>query len=183
MNTLKALITINTLCIILIGCGGGGSETSSEGNSKVSTTVTKTTVTQAPIPQENTENVNSEKEKLETTELIVQSKNTRIEDINVEPNNTLSATFELTVSISGVSDKVYVSLCDEFTEQQNTYSVQYDSCLFRTPVSSSSYSRTLKIANHNTDLVLAVWHYDGRAPQFIRWIKSNELANNLNIAL
>lgn len=149
---LALLLTLITACG---GGGEGGSETVSVPTTVTPPTATPPTTTPTPDPAPEPEPV---------------PEPTSMDDLIVAANNTMQAAFQLAISIDTNSPKrSYFSLCDDFSGSGNNYTVNFESCLYRGPLTSGKLDTDLKIANHNGQLLAVLWFYDGSSPTFKLW--------------
>lgn len=144
-----SLIALSLLA--LTACGGGGDgDGASPAPAAVTPTMTTTTTTDPdpdPTPAP-----------------------TSLDDLVVDADNALEASYLLTINVNKSSQsRGYFSLCDDYTAQGSSYSVNFDSCLFRGPLSDGKLSKELKIANHESQLIAVIWFYEGQNPQYVEW--------------
>lgn len=112
---------------------------------------------------------------------------TKIEEIQPDPAAIYESTNDLVVAksfeiksqydvnISYQNDEevsVYLSICTEFTEQDGTITVNYNSCLLRTSV-ENDFEGKVTIPNDKERLVMAIWYVDDiDNPQYAIWENS-----------
>lgn len=147
------------LLTLTMACGGGGGEGGSETVS-VPTTVTPPTAT----PPTKTPTPDPDPEPVPVPEP------TSMDDLIVAADNAMQAAFQLAISVDTNSPKrSYFSLCDDFSGSGSNYTVNFESCLYRGPLTSGKLDTDLKIANHNGQLLAVLWFYDGSSPTFKLW--------------
>ncbi|ACJ28195.1 Lipoprotein, putative [Shewanella piezotolerans WP3] len=141
-----SLITFSLLA--LTACGGGGDgDSASPAPAAVTPTTTTTTTEEDPTPAP-----------------------TSLDDLVVDADNALEASYLLTINVEKSSQsRGYFSLCDDYTAQGGSYNINFDSCLFRGPLSDGKLSKELKIANHESQLIAVIWFYEGQNPQYVEW--------------
>ena len=138
--------------LALTACGGGGD---GDGASPAPAAVTPTTTTTTTTT---------------TTDADPTPAPTSLDDLVVDADNALEASYLLTINVDKSSQsRGYFSLCDDYTAQGGSYNVNFDSCLFRGPLSDGKLSKELKIANHESQLIAVIWFYEGQNPQYVEW--------------
>lgn len=107
----------------------------------------------------------------------------RIEDIIIADHNVLSSTYMLNIHINVMSGKrIYFSLCDDYTvNNEGEIHVNYGSCLYRGSLLDGRLITEIKVANHNTKLIAAIWFYDDTATYYQIWKKSIAIEQSLTI--
>lgn len=144
-NVRLSLIAFSLLA--LTACGGGGDGDSASPAPAAVTPTTTTTTEEEPTPAP-----------------------TSLDDLVVDADNALEASYLLTINVEKSSQsRGYFSLCDDYTAQGGSYNVNFDSCLFRGPLSDGKLSKELKIANHESQLIAVIWFYEGQKPQYVEW--------------
>jgi hypothetical protein len=158
--------TLRFSCVVsfittLIACGGGGatddeqvSSTESEpGSSEVAP------VTQTPSP-------------------ILSSSDTQLD---IDPRFDLRSTYQLEVDVDlEINQRAYFSLCED-TGGDSAYEVNYEDCLIRAALTQGKLLQTIKVANHQSELVAAIWFYDGKEPLLYKWQASSEEEQSMSI--
>ncbi|MEZ9198512.1 hypothetical protein [Shewanella sp. 10N.286.54.B9] len=149
INVRLSLIALSLLA--LTACGGGGDgDGASPTPAAVTPTATTTTTT--------------------TTDPELAPDPTSLDDLVVDADNALEASYQLTINVDKSNQsRGYFSLCDDYTAQGGSYSVNFDSCLFRGPLSDGKLNKELKIANHESQLIAVIWYYEGQNPQYVEW--------------
>ncbi|MCK8043450.1 hypothetical protein MSG37_01000 [Shewanella sp. 1CM18E] len=95
---------------------------------------------------------------------------TSLDDLVVDADNKLQSAYTLTVDVNkGNSNRGYFSLCDDYQANGGGYNVNFNSCLFRGPLTDGKLSKDVKVANHESQLIAVIWFYDGQAPQYTEW--------------
>ncbi|GIU09565.1 MULTISPECIES: hypothetical protein [unclassified Shewanella] len=148
-------VLLSIIAVFISACGGGGDDaadtpapiqTPTETTTSTDTTTT-TTTTDDPAPDP-----------------------TSLDDLVVDADNKLESAYLLTIDVDRVStERGYFSLCDDYQAQGDGYSVNFNSCLFRGPLTQGKLSKEVKVANHESQLIAVIWFYEGQAPQFIEW--------------
>ncbi len=160
---ISPILVITIISTLLSGCGGGGDD--GAGTTNAPTGVTPTTDTTTPTttpPETTTPDPDPNPEPIPDP--------TSLDDLIVDADNAMQATFELTIAIDIDSQKrAYFSLCDEFSGSNNDYRVNFESCQYRGPTVNGKLDTDLKIANHNGQLIAVLWFYDGTAPKYQIW--------------
>ena len=135
--------------LLLAACGGGGDDGGATTPAPVATTPAPATTTPDPDPAPTP---------------------TSLDDLVVDADNKLQSAYTLTVDIDkGNSNRGYFSLCDDYQANGGGYKVNFNSCLFRGPLTDGKLSKDIKVANHESQLIAVIWFYDGQAPQFVEW--------------
>ncbi len=151
-NTLRNRSTGLMVCFafLLTACGGGGDDDGGAPAAPAPVTTTPATTTTpdpdpAPAP-------------------------TSLDDLVVDADNKLQSAYTLTVDVNkGNSNRGYFSLCDDYQANGAGYDVNFNSCLFRGPLTEGKLSKDVKVANHESQLIAVIWFYDGQAPQYTEW--------------
>ena len=150
INVRLSLIAFSLLA--LTACGGGGDGDSASPTPAAVTPTTTTTTTTTTTDPEPTPDPTS------------------LDDLVVDADNALEASYQLTINVDKSSQsRGYFSLCDDYTAQGGSYNVNFDSCLFRGPLSDGKLNKELKIANHESQLIAVIWFYEGQNPQYVEW--------------
>lgn len=137
--------------LLISACGGGGDEggDAPATTAPVATTPPPATTTPDPDPAPDP---------------------TSLDDLVVDADNKLQSSYMLTVDVDkGTNERGYFSLCDDFKANGSGYKVNFDSCLFRGPLTEGKLSKDIKVANHESQLIAVIWFYDGQAPQYTKW--------------
>jgi hypothetical protein len=132
--------TFVTLISILMGCGGGGE---SETNA-----VAPVAVVKDPPP----DNV------VKTTD-----------DIIVDADFNLSTKFDLKLDVKfdGLDQRAYLNVC---LAPQLGEKLDYNNCLFRSPLTASGINESLLISHSEMKLLAHIWYYDGSTtPLEYKW--------------
>ncbi|WP_299808947.1 hypothetical protein [uncultured Shewanella sp.] len=149
------LVLLFIMAAFVSACGGGGDDapdTPAAIETATNTTSTDTTTTtDDPTPDPAPEP-------------------TSLDDLVVDADNKLESAYMLTINVDRNStQRGYFSLCDDYQAQGDGYSVNFDSCLFRGPLTQGKLSKEVKVANHESQLIAVIWFYKGQAPQFLEW--------------
>jgi hypothetical protein len=147
----------------LIACGGGSG--SATDNEQVSSTESESTETQvAPVTQ--------------TPSPIASSSDSQLD---IDPRFNLRSTYQLEVDVDlDLNQRAYFSLCED-TGGDSAYEINYEDCLIRAALSQGKLIQTIKVANHQSELVAAIWFYDGKEPLLYKWQASAEEEQSLSI--
>ncbi|WOT06167.1 hypothetical protein [Shewanella youngdeokensis] len=163
INVPCSLIALSFFALTACG-GGGGDEGGSSATPAAATPVTPTPVTPTPVTPTPV-----------TPEPVVNP--TSLDDLVVDADNALESSFTLNIAINTASQsRGYFSLCDDYTANGGGYEVNFDSCLFRGPLSDGQLSKELKVANHHNKLIAVIWFYDGQDPQYQQWAYNSDNA-------
>lgn len=166
-NLIKVILILSVFS--LSGCGqGGGSSSDQEAatiNEEQATTEEQVlNEEQAPSEEQvlNEEQASTEEIKSGTAALSVPA------GFNFATNYTVTVDVDIS---SRTVDRAYLSLCDEYTEQNdNSFVVNYDNCSVRTALDSGVYEGSLLLANNTTRILSVIWYYTGEAPEMIEHI-------------
>ncbi len=141
------------LVLLITACGGGGDE---EGGTPTPVPVETTTITTTTTDT--------------TTDPEPAANPTSLDDLTVDADNKLQSAYILKIDIDkGNSDRGYFSLCDDYQAQGSGYAVNFNSCLFRGPLTDGKLTKEIKVANHESLLIAVIWFYEGQAPEFLEW--------------
>ena len=136
----RQFLSLSAVSFALVSCGGGG-----EGASEtVSNTVNTTNV--VPIPIE---------EPMTTTDDLIS--NTTFE---------FTSGFELTLILSAIEEpsvQYFVNICSDYTQVEESYSINYDSCRLRTSFTESDQSFDVSLSAAETVLIAQVWPMENDA--------------------
>lgn len=136
-------LIILTFSLSMIGCGGGG-------GSDTPVTQPVTPAVSSPPPPAVTYNT--------TSELVVPK------SFLIEQEYDLSIAYT-----DDANREVYLSICSDFTNEQSTITVNYNSCILRT-ASDGNYTNTVSIPNDKNQLVMAIWYLDDlNNPRYEFW--------------
>jgi hypothetical protein len=157
--------SLSTLAL-LTACGGGGGD---DDSSKASVTPPTTITTPITTPPATT---------IPTTPIVIPVVDpTSLDDLVVDPDYDLQAAFTLLVQVDlATSQRGYFSLCDDYQQQNQIITVNYESCLLRGALNNGQLNEQLLVANHQRNLMAVVWFYDGSAPQYQQWQYSSDSA-------
>jgi hypothetical protein len=141
------LIIALTLTGLMGGCGGGD-----EGEQAApATTPPTTTPPTTPVPDP-----------------VV--KPTSLDDLVIAPDNIIESAYRLDIDVAMSSQqRAYFSLCGDYEVSGSSYKVNYNSCLYRAPLDEGKLSANIKVANHQNNLMVVIWHYDGSDPSYQLW--------------
>ena len=178
-NIIHMLIMAITMTLIS-ACGGGSSDnattpTQEPETPNVVTTTTQETETETETPSVVTTIASTQESKIELL-----ASPTSLDDLIVTPDNEMQAAFELIISLDINSLKrTYFSLCDDYSGSNNSYTVNFNSCIYRGPLTNGKLDTNIKVANHNNELLAVLWFYDGTLPQFQLWQYDSQLVQQL----
>jgi len=124
--------TLVTLLFVLIGCGGGESENKAQPVETV-----------AVVKDPPADNI------VETTA-----------DIIVDADFNLSTKFnlQLDAKLEGLDQRAYLNVC---LAPQSGEKLDYNNCLFRSPLTASGINEAILISHSEMKLVAQIWFYDG----------------------
>lgn len=154
------------LVVLLSACGGGGDGDSSAAvtpatPAPVTTTPATPTTPTTPVPEPSPE--------VEPT-----PDATSIDDLVVDPGFDMQAAFNLTIEVDLASSKRgYFSLCDDYQQQGQSVTINFESCLLRGALDNGQLTENLLVANHQRQLMAVVWFYDGTDPLYQQWQFAN----------
>ena len=185
------LTPIAMMSLLTVACGGGGGGGSSTPSSQTNTatpapvvtaaveeTVDKVEVTvddviqvpvvsepevQAPVVDKES-SVDPDAVYATTAELVA------------EKSFLLEQEYTLAVSFKNTENRpAYLSVCSDFSQQQASIKVNYNSCLLRSSI-TGDYNGSLNVANDKTRLVMAIWYLDdAKNPEYAVWEKTTDL--------
>ncbi len=97
-----------------------------------------------------------------------------MKDLSIARANELRAVTELNIEVRVTAARSYLSICPDPGAEITVSSLDYDSCLVRSPLDGSSRSFTLDLPNHVDQLVAILWFYDaGKQPLIQRWQRNS----------
>lgn len=154
------LIMALSLAGLLGGCGGGGD---GGGESTPTPTTSTTTTTDTGTGTDTGTDTG-------TTTPDPTPDPTSLDDLVIAEDNIIESAYQLAIEVA-MDDiqRAYFSVCDDYQTSGNGYIVNYDSCLFRGPLSKGLLSANIKVANHQDKLMAVIWHYDGSDPSYQLW--------------
>lgn len=88
----------------------------------------------------------------------------------------IASEYELMINYKNESElSAYLSVCTDFTLQEEEVRVDYNSCLLRTSV-ETQYEATLTIPNDKKSVVMAIWYMDDiKNPHYAIWNNDAEI--------
>jgi hypothetical protein len=90
--------------------------------------------------------------------------------LRIPRENELSTVAELNVEVQINASKSFLSICDIPDEELDVDTVNYESCVLRTPIANNLNTFKIMLPNHIDSLVAIVWFYEtGRQPLVQRW--------------
>ncbi len=93
-----------------------------------------------------------------------------LDELRIPRENELSAVSELNVEVQINASKSFLSICDIPGEELDVDTVNYESCVLRTPIDNNLNAFKIILPNHIDSLVAIVWFYEtGRQPLVQRW--------------
>lgn len=165
-NKEKIMKLTNNLIVLafslsMIGCGGGGGSDSSTTKpaAPVVSTPVQPIVTPVATPAVTPVTTPDPNAVYETTAELVVAKDFMIKQ-----------EYDLTIAYTDDANReVYLSICSDFTNEQSTITVNYNSCILRT-ANNGDYTNTLNIPNDKSQLVMAIWYLDDlNNPRYEFW--------------
>jgi len=161
-----AILTL--MSFLIVACGGGGS-------SATSTPVT--TVIEEPVTADDSSTSEDTEIETETEPEIIVEPDTIYDttaELVVDKPFLLKPEYELLVTYKNDNKRsAYLSVCTEFTEEQDVIKVNYNSCLLRTSI-DSDYEASVTVANDKNQLVMAIWYLDDiNKPRYEVWENNN----------
>lgn len=139
----------------MFGCGGGGDE-----ESQTSTT--------APVEQPVVNNDTS----VNTIELIS------------DPDFDLTTETELQISLPispSETTSYFINVCSDFSENNNTVTINYASCKLRTSLTFQEQQFILSLSNTEVKLVAQIWPLVNNATAITIYWDINQSGNEWNI--
>ena len=111
---------------------------------------------------------NAATEERNDTEIIV-SENTRLtSELSSDPYFTFKTSHSIMLDFSWSAmgqQRSYLSICQEATENPDgSWSIDYESCLLRAPVTDGVFQGEIEITNDRTVLYAELWSYDATTP-------------------
>ncbi|NNG43249.1 hypothetical protein HJP15_10035 [Pseudoalteromonas sp. NEC-BIFX-2020_002] len=91
-------------------------------------------------------------------------------DLVATPEFDFSTQFELLIDVklTEISQRAYLNVC---VKPQLEQPVDYNNCIYRSPISSLGIKQSVTIANSETELVALIWFYDGSTePLTYQWM-------------
>jgi hypothetical protein len=93
-----------------------------------------------------------------------------MQDLVIARSNELAAVTELNTEVQMIADRSYLSVCPDSGGEIAVTSLDYDSCLLRSPLDAGTRTFTLSLPNHVDRLVAIIWFYEaGKQPLIQRW--------------
>ena len=93
-----------------------------------------------------------------------------LDELRIPRENVLSTVAELNVEVQINASKSFLSICDIPGEELDVDTVNYESCVLRTPIDNNLNAFKIILPNHIDSLVAIVWFYEtGRQPLVQRW--------------
>ena len=101
---------------------------------------------------------------------IIQDPPQNLDELRIPRENELSTVSELKVEVQINASKSFLSICDFPGEEFDVDTVNYESCVLRTPIDNNLNAFKIILPNHIDNLVAIVWFYEtGRQPLVQRW--------------
>lgn len=166
---MKYTISVIFMSFLMVACGGGGggsdsgatsSPLAAPDQSKSFVTDIRLTERDPSIPAGPDEIVDS----------LAQSSREIVVPNNFNLNSERILDLRVTLSEEDMQP-AYLSLCTDYViDSENSYIINYDSCLLRAPLSENEYETTITITNDLKGLVAALWFVDdNKAPISMDW--------------
>jgi hypothetical protein len=96
-------------------------------------------------------------------------------ELKINPDNTLRSLENLTVEIQVDAARSFLSICPDPGGELDVSTLNYDLCMVRASLDSSSKVIDLPLPNHVDRLVAIVWFYEGdKAPLISTWQRNAE---------
>ena len=160
MKTFTLQLLIISLPLLTIACSGGGNSDS------------KTAYTEESGGTDSS-----------STSTTTSSSSNDESDLRAEDYFDLTSTYELTLDVNtGHSQRSFLSLCNG-EGVETAMDVNYEDCLVRSALLRGQLNQTIKVANHLTNLVAAIWFYDGTEPILVNFSASAEQEQTFTIEL
>ncbi len=154
------IAVISMMSFLLVACGGESSS---------SAPVPVTPVVEEPVTLE-------ESEEEPEPELDPNAIYDTTAELIAAKSFLLKQEYELLVSYNTNNNRsAYLSVCTEFTEDQDIIKVNYNSCLLRTSI-ESNYAGKLTVSNDKNRLVMAIWYLDDiKKPRYEVWENNSDV--------
>lgn len=164
---LTNIAVIFMMSFLMIACSGGGEDSASSPSSAP--------VPIVPVVDEPVEPVVEEPIINDTVEPDPNAIYDTTAELIASKSFLFKQEYELAVSYKNNGNRsAYLSVCTEFTEEQNSIQVNYNSCLLRASI-ESDYTGTLSIANNQNNLVMAIWYLnDMENPRYETWENNSD---------
>jgi hypothetical protein len=152
---------------LLVGCGGGGSDTSTAVPVSVTPVAPGPLVNQPAVTKFSLEE-NNHKE----AGVLIESTALNTSEVVVPDGFILISERSFTLKITRSEDDnqpAYLSLCSDYQQlSDRSYSINYDSCLLRTSLSDESFEAVITVTNNTVGLVAALWFMNCSKEPIIR---------------
>lgn len=163
---LTNIISLFIISLLMVGCGGGSGDSSS------SDPVVK--IVEEPVVEPHLVIVEPDPNAIyATTAELIASKSFLFEQ-----------EYELAINYKNDDNRnVYLSVCSDFSDEEDWVNVNYNSCLLRTSI-EGDYAGTVIVANDKHRLVMAVWYFDDpKNPRYVVWENDGDAkgANTFNV--
>jgi len=155
---LTKMTVIPMMSLLMVACGGGGGGNTSSTPEPVTTVVVEPPVVVVVVEPELEPELD-QNAIYDTTAELISAK-----------SFLLKPEYDLSISYKNESNRsAYLSVCTEFTDDENGIKVNYNSCLLRTSI-ESNFAGTLTVANDKSNLVMAIWYLDDiENPRYETW--------------
>jgi hypothetical protein len=162
MNNLYSFVLLSTL---LTACGGGGGGSTAN---PIAGTSDNQPNNPLPAPVQSQAAVTKfslEENKPMEAGVIIESAAQTSHDIVVPNGFALNSERSFNLKITRSKDdyqSAYLSICSDYKQHSDdSYSINYDSCLLRTSLSDINYETVITVTNDTKGLVAALWFLDG----------------------
>lgn len=138
---MKKLITMLSLTVLLTACGGGGSDSGADTSADTdsgSTPIAGNPDTETPV-QEN------------TADLEVSA------DFDFATSRSIAIDFDVEQARTSPG---LMSVCTDYTELDDMYDINYESCTLQAPLVDGIYSGEMEVTNDIDTVVGVVWFKD-----------------------
>jgi hypothetical protein len=175
---MNQLYSVVLLSVSLVGCGGGGSESTADAPPLGASVSQSNQVVSVQVPsQPAVTEFSLEANKplsLARSGSVIKSTAQASREIIVPDNFALNSERQLTLRVSRSkynSQPAYLSLCSDYKHYNDgSYSINYDSCLLRTSLGDIHFEADITVTNDTKGLVAALWFMDeNKAPLIKDW--------------
>ncbi|MFT5838905.1 MAG: hypothetical protein ACI9UT_001406 [Flavobacteriales bacterium] len=161
MNNLYSFVLLSTL---LTACGGGGGGTTANPTAGTSDSQPSNPLTASVQSQPAVTEFSLEENKPMEAGVIIESAAQTSHDIIVPSGFALNSERSFNLKITRSKDdyqSAYLSICSDYQQHNDdSYSINYDSCLLRTSLSDINYEAVITVTNDTKGLVAALWFMD-----------------------
>lgn len=105
-------------------------------------------------------------------------------DLRVPAGYSFKQTYDLEVVVANSQERVgYLSVCSDFSQQEQGYAVNYANCQLRAAL-EGDFATTLELPNNVSSIIAVVWYFDTDQPaDFAVWEKDDALEARFEVVL